>query len=394
MAKDQVHRLYGREVNVFPPPGLSCDDSFFAHTVPTHIRPGRLYVGYLAFMLGRQHCLAPLAAALLAAPEIVFGADQVDRDFYLEAWWTQVIYHGSLRGVGTSHNAFSINVRDYFNRYAEEAQATENKNPGNGMDGQKSPVVTRPHAVISQLTGLSNAEENARTFANLGRSRGETGCLDAILATNMISVGLDVARLSLMVINGQPLTTAEYIQASSRVGRAEVPGVIFANYYRDQARSLSHYENFRPYHESFYRFVEPTSITPYTYQARLRALHAALVISIRHSCAFLLPNNAAGAFDSMDDRVKTVVETLKQRCLTADRERGQGTITHIDRLVAEWQLEVQRCKEAGIQLDYHAPDRDKATDRLLYNHDDKIKGLWPTLQSMRNVENTALLRQL
>ena len=80
----------------------------------------------------------------------------------------------------------------------------------------------------------------------------------------MVSVGLDVARLALMVVNGQPLTTAEYIQASSRVGRAGVPGLVFANYYRHQARSLSHYESFRPYHESFYRFVEPSSVTPFT----------------------------------------------------------------------------------------------------------------------------------
>jgi hypothetical protein len=140
-----------------------------------------------------------------------------------------------------------------------EAQAAENKDPGNQQGRTNDPIVTRSHACIAQLTGLSNAQVNARTFANLERSKGETGCLDAVLATNMISVGLDVARLSLMVVNGQPLTTAEYIQASSRVGRSEVPGVIFANYYRDQARSLSHYENFRPYHESLYRFVEPTS---------------------------------------------------------------------------------------------------------------------------------------
>lgn len=67
-----------------------------------------------------------------------------------------------------------------------------------------------------------------------------------------------------MIMNGQPITTAEYIQASSRVGRGDVAGIVFANYYKDQARSLSHYENFYPYHQSFYRHVEPTSITPYT----------------------------------------------------------------------------------------------------------------------------------
>ena len=124
----------------------------------------------------------------------------------------------------------------------------------------------------------------------------------------MISVGLDVARLALMIINGQPLTTAEYIQASSRVGRSEVPGLVFANYYRNQARSLSHYESFRPYHEAFYRFVEPTSVTPYTYQARLRALHAALVIVMRHAGLGLLRNNTAADFDPDNPRVAEAVE--------------------------------------------------------------------------------------
>ena len=113
----------------------------------------------------------------------------------------------------------------------------------------------------------------------------------------MVSVGLDVARLALMIVNGQPLTTAEYIQASSRVGRADVPGLVFANYYRHQARSLSHYESFRPYHESFYRFVEPSSVTPQTYQVRSRALHAALVIAVRHVCVHLRSNTSAGQFD-------------------------------------------------------------------------------------------------
>jgi ATP-dependent helicase YprA (DUF1998 family) len=256
MAEQQVKRLYGRSLAVFPPPGLSCDDSFFARTVPLDKRPGRMYVGYLAPMLDRQHCMAPLAAALLAAPEVIFEVGQEDRAELLDAWWTQVVYHGSLKGVGNSHNAFNIDVRDVVRRLNEERKQ-EAKEP-----------ITRLAARIAQLTSISSAEENANTFSRLEKLRDSPECLDTVLATNMVSVGLDVARLALMIVNGQPLTTAEYIQASSRVGRSEVPGLVFANYYRDQARSLSHYESFRPYHEAFYRFVEPTSVTPYTYQAR------------------------------------------------------------------------------------------------------------------------------
>ncbi|MEF8708935.1 MAG: helicase-related protein [Candidatus Accumulibacter propinquus] len=382
MAEQQVKRLYGRSLAVFPPPGLSCDDSFFARTVPLDKRPGRMYVGYLAPMLDRQHCMAPLAAALLAAPEVIFEFGQEDRAELLDAWWTQVVYHGSLKGVGNSHNAFNIDVRDVVRRLNEERKQ-EAKEP-----------ITRLAARIAQLTSISSAEENANTFSRLEKLRDSPECLDTVLATNMVSVGLDVARLALMIVNGQPLTTAEYIQASSRVGRSEVPGLVFANYYRDQARSLSHYESFRPYHEAFYRFVEPTSVTPYTYQARTRALHAALVIAIRHAGHYLRANNQAGQFSPDHDYVKKVVEALKLRCKDADPQRAAETASHLDRLVEQWYAEAAHCQVSKIQLNYQAPDKDKAANRLLHNHDDQIKGLWPTLQSMRNVENTGLLKPL
>lgn len=392
MAKKQVERLYGRELAVFPPPGLSCDDSYFARTVPLTMRPGRLYVGYLAPMLNRQDCMAPLAAALHIAPLAVFHEGEEDRDDLLEAWWTQVVYHGSLKGVGNSHNAFNIGVRNIIRRLTKEFCDVRKDSECGDVEVEKS--ICRPTPRIAQLTSISSAEENARTFSRLELTREEEGCLDVVLATNMVSVGLDVARLALMTINGQPLTTAEYIQASSRVGRSDVPGLVLTNYYRDQARSLSHYENFRPYHDSFYRFVEPTSITPYTYQARTRALHAALVIAMRHSGMYLLCNNQAGKFNPADDYVQKVIESLKQRCMRADPDRAKDTAMHIDRLVEQWHAEVTHCQASRIQLNYQTPDNDKAANRLLYNHDDRIRGRWPTLQSMRNVEHTALLKPL
>ncbi len=228
----------------------------------------------------------------------------------------------------------------------------------------------------------------------MSKSREEDGCLDAVLATSMISVGLDVARLALMIINGQPLTTAEYIQASSRVGRSEAPGVVFANYYRDQARSLSHYESFRPYHEAFYRFVEPTSVTPYTYQARLRALPAALVIVMRHGRLELLNNGTAADFDPQNPHVAKAIEQLKIRCSQSAPDQAAEVGRHIDTLVADWQCEIEHCREARRRLEYQVPEKDNSRDRLLYNHDDRIRGLWPALQSLRNVENTALLKAL
>jgi hypothetical protein len=394
-ADQQVNRLYGKKVAVFPPPGLCCDDSYFARTVPLTEKPGRLFVGYLAPLLRRQPLgnttsgVVPLAALLFLAPHAVFHG-QADRESLLEAWWTQVVYHGSLKGVGNSHNAYANDVHKWLKRYYDEWQEAIRSQPGADLGDAPEPRAIR----VAQLTSLSSAEENARTFARLERTREEPESLDAVLATNMISVGLDVARLALMIVNGQPLTTAEFIQTSSRVGRSDVPGLVFVNYYRDQARSLSHYENFRPYHESFYRFVEPTSVTPYTYQARCRALHAALVIAVRHSCRHLLLQNSAGDFDPSEPLVAKTVETLKNRCRQADGERACQTDAHLDRLVEEWKAEADLCKRMKRQLFYSAPAKSKSTDRLLYNHNDTVKGRWATLQSMRNVEDTALVKTI
>lgn len=381
MAEAQVRRMYGRELAVFPPPGLSCDDSYFAHTDTT--RPGRIYVGYFAPLLDQQHCLAPLAATLLAAPLMLFEGE-TDEEALVDAWWTQVLYHGSLRGVGNSHNAFLTDVRD-FGRMLD---ASDGSGKVNGD------VARFQNPRIEQLTSMQAAEKNVRTFDRLAMPRTKSDSLDAVLATNMVSVGLDVARLALMIVNGQPLTTAEYIQATSRVGRADVPGVIFANYYRHQARSISHFESFRPYHESFYRFVEPSSVTPQTYQVRARALHAALVIAVRHACEDLRDNTSAGSFDRNAPNVRKIIADLKRRCATAvDAGQLPELAAHVDSLVDEWHVEALRCKDDKRGLHYQARTRERNVERLLYDHGETGRpGLWMTLQSMRNVESEAVLR--
>lgn len=399
MAKEQVQALYAKTVAVFPPPGLSAEDSFFAKTVPIQQRPGRLYLGYFAPRLNRQRNAAPLAASLLAAPELIFQKAEIEHDLLREAWWTQLLYHGSLRGVGNTQNLFNVEIKNFFQRLEEEAFFTALGSYSSDIDLKKAYKKWRKDEQLSQrfaqrpafLTSQSSPEENAATFTDLEKPRGTEGSIDAVLATNMVSVGLDVGRLALMVINGQPLTTAEYIQASSRVGRSEVPGIVCVNFYRDQARSLSHYENFRPYHESFYRFVEATSVTPYTYQARRRALHAALVLALRYAVPFLSANSQAGAFDRNNPEVQRVVQQLIRRCGASDPSRAHEIQAHIHELVEQWHDYAQRSTRDKRALYYKVASAERQARRLLYQHGDKIQGLWLTLQSMRNVESTGLI---
>ena len=255
---------------------------------------------------------------------------------------------------------------------------------------------------IGSLTSKRTANETTQIFEALSKQIDENlqGATDVVLATNMISVGLDVSRLALMVINGQPLTTAEYIQASSRVGRGEVPGIVFINYFKTQARSLSHYENFRAYHDSFYRFVEPSSITPFTHQVCKRALHAALIIALRFSDIGLLENNKAGHMNLESKEVKSVIRTFKKRIKDAiqqgsritDQEKSKLNKVEklVDELLEQWRSEIEFNEYSNLVYN----SKDRGTSNLICNFEESEgNGIpWPTLQSMRNVENVALTR--
>jgi len=419
-ASEQVQSLFGREkMSVFPPVGLRQKDSYFAREVPTSEKPGRLYVGYMAFGRKRVECLVDLAGALVAAPQACFD----DNPELKDAWWTQMVYHGSLKGVGNSRTNFQSGVpkvqrqlllKSFLKRLDElepgmsEQFMREKVAKQKGFYTGSCPALLMANSdlqrlyqqyfperdlTIKSLTSNQTAEENARVFEGLKANYTEIHALDVTLATNMVSVGLDEPRLALMVINGQPLTTAEYIQASSRVGRGKTPGMVFANYYKTQARSLSHYENFRAYHRSFYRFVEPSSLTPFTRQVRNRALHAALVSAVRHSENGLVLNSDAEQFDPSNvmtsKLVQQMIVRIKSALLGNSREKQlalDDCEAHLKKLVDEWANEIA----LATNLRYKASD--KSANSLLIAFDDSKgrTGLWRTLNSMRNVEKTGL----
>ena len=412
-AQKQVQTLFAKDMAIFPPSGLRYDDSYFAKTVPLEKKAGRMYVGYLAPLLDRQHCLEPLAGVLLSNPITLFKDDEQ----YMDRWWTQIVYHGSLKGVGNSRTLYQSGIQSYLNKFIIESMKKEidehypnflnGKNLKSLNDFKKIDNVEIKAIVhkylplrdidVKTLTSNQTAEENAGIFEALGKSKDDNESIDVALATNMISVGLDVSRLALMIINGQPLTTAEYIQASSRVGRGETPGMVFVNYYKTQARSLSHYENFRSYHDSFYRFVEPSSLTPFTFQARSRALHAALVIVMRHSDIGLLGNDKAGEFNKDSDVVRKVIKEMKIRCKLAignNKEIVKKVNIHIDKLLMEWDSEAQYCRNNKVKLVYNSTDR--GSNNLICDFDENRSSdiPWQTLQSMRNVESSALVKML
>ena len=219
-----------------------------------------------------------------------------------------------------------------------------------------------------------------------------------VLATNMISVGVDVDRLGLMVVMGQPQTTAEYIQATSASDGGSrdwsSPSTT-----RRAVRDRSHYENFAAYHRALYRQVEATGVTPFSPRARDRALHAVLVALARHRIAAAAPSSAAQNVEDWQDELEKLVEVVVARSeatrpdghLPTKDESSDRIRTELETLVDEWlDSRVQRYegwfgKHQGALL--------VEASRVLSRRDEDppvafppAEPAWPTLTSMRDVD--------
>lgn len=171
-----------------------------------------------------------------------------------DKFWTLTVYFNSLKDLGKCSTLVDDDVKDFIKRTAYRLGTAKDARMIGQADELTSRVsTTELNETLDKLEKLSYSKENIekRHFPS-----------NVLLATNMISVGIDVARLNVMLLVGQPKLTSEYIQASSRVGRS-YPGVAFAMYDGSKSRDRSHYEQFRAYHESFYKHVEPTGATPF-----------------------------------------------------------------------------------------------------------------------------------
>ena len=293
-AADQCKALYDREVFQFPPQGISADDNFFAKEDKEH--PGRLYIGFMptgasSFVTG----LVRAFSALLEAGHEINADDDVK-----DGYWTLVQYYNSLRELGRGVTFLQQDIPEWM-RLRARADGRVERGIYNFVEltaRQKSGQIPE---ILDRLSTKKTDDESKKPY-------------DSLLATSMISVGVDVPRLGLMAIIGQPKTTSEYIQASSRVGRGNAPGLVVTCYNPSKARDRSHFETFTQYHNSIYRFVEPTSVTPFSIPAMEKALHAILIIAARHISKFPLPSE----FDSNEQKLRKFCERLIDRCRRID----------------------------------------------------------------------------
>lgn len=362
-ADEQVRGLMASEVEVFPPSGLDADDSFFAELDASG--PGRAYVGILPQAFPPAWAIGQAAGRLLSAPQAVSSLTPEERD----AYWTLVLYHNSLRELGRSVTILRDDVRTLLEREEKETPGARTI----GADG------------IEELTSNVSSHALVEILERLTAPAGDANVIDAIAATNILSVGIDVDRLGLMLVNGQPKTTAEYIQATSRVGRSVIPGIVMTLYRSGKARDRSTFEAFRAFHGSFYRFVEPTSVTPWAYQARRRALRAALVILVRHGIGFS-SNGSASSFDDQSATVQKAIDLLLSHVRLADHREAASVEAELRSAAADW---ATRAQAPGAVLKYQSSQH--PAERLLKNFGEDGIG-WATMHSMRSVEQGVRIR--
>lgn len=294
----QIRSLFGRtSTAIFPPPGISRHDSFFAEADTKS--PSRLYVGVASPGRGPKLVfLRTLQTLLAGAKALSSGKSSDPADPYL----TALCYFNALRELGGARRIVDDEVRAHLGTYGKSRQRS-------APIGQV--FSDRTLREIQELTSRYTTDQVSLARTKLGKPASEKDAVDVAMATNMISVGLDIGRLGLMLVQGQPKTAAEYIQASSRVGReGDKPGLVVTLLNVHKPRDRTHYEQFRAFHQSFYRAVEATSVTPFSTRALDRALAATLVAGVRHFEMELTPDPSASKLKDQLQAFDAVVAAI------------------------------------------------------------------------------------
>jgi hypothetical protein len=371
-AREQIHQLFLRKVQIFPPQGLDVTDNFFSRQrPPNEDTPGRRYLGISA--TGRR-----LKAALIRVYTAILAASQDLYENYGEAadpWMTLVGYFNSMRELGSTRRLIDDDIQSRLLKMDQRGLAR------------------RSRLEVKELTSRINStdipvilDQLEVPFIRGEKSKEARKPIDTLLATNMISVGVDVRRLGAMVVTGQPKTTAEYIQATSRVGRT-FPGIVFTVYNWARPRDLSHYEQFEHYHATFYQHVESLSITPFAPGATSRGLAALLVSLIRLSGSEFNNNDKAGRIDRNHPYIQAALQTILDRAENVEGKQARTEIEKELKQKLDYWLSQKEGQIGGAELKYQA-QKDGVTNELLTQPGDRNWQEFTCLNSLRNVEPT------
>ncbi len=391
-AEKQIKALFARKiVDIFPPPGPDYRDSFFARTLPPQQSNARLYLGIAAQGRSPKVAMLRVYLALLSAAQKwnidlkKAGQKENAADPYL----TLVGYFNSLRELGGSRRIIEDEVRSRLEKYSSRIRVGETQGPFTDRTIDYDPV---------ELTSRVDTARVSDAKRRLALPFTDQNSVDVAIATNMISVGLDIVRLGLMVVFGQPKTTAEYIQATSRVGRdAERPGLVVTILNVHKPRDRSHYERFAAYHQSFYRSVEATSVTPFSPRALDKGLSGALVGLARQGYEpMTMP---LGAMDVLKERTKLdfVVQALADRAFdhsdlpTDDKEQLRLRVRdRAAQLIDDWARAAKEHQDVGAGFQYNKSEVGAAKPLLHDYLSLEVRNLPPTNWRMKFRANRSL----
>lgn len=351
---EQVKALYGRDISIFPPYGIEENDSFFSKKSKDS---KRRYIGILP--TGKTSIMTQLR--LLAA--LLFGRSEISDTRVRDNFWTILSYYNSLKDVGKMANKINSEL------HPEQVQLFQRM--------LKGPVWPPRYRELTSRIQSSRVKENLDALAfGIGNTDNKNRPLDLALATNMISVGLDISRLGVMVINGMPRNIAEYIQSSSRVARKN-EGMVFTLLNPDNSRDLSVFEHFIPFHQTYYKQVEPLSLTPFTDNTFDMLLFTMLVAFYRHRMDQYQNEKAA----KMDMQILTneFLAAIRDHPFLKDVQR-KVLEEKIETILKKWKGRMNNTQ--GLRFKTNQIERTLLrTAQNKQNEDDLI-----TMQSMRNVE--------
>ena len=386
-AVEQCASLYNRRINQFPHPGIDAEDSFFARESVVNYDAGifgRKYVGLMP--AGKTKAMMEIRS-ISSMLQKIYGMDLEDE--IKDKYWTLTVYFNSLKDLGKCSTLVDDDVKDFIKRMAYRTGTRKNARTITNVDELTSRVsTTQLNQTLDKLEKLAYSKEN------IEQKRWPSNVL---LATNMISVGIDVSRLNIMLLVGQPKLTSEYIQASSRVGR-EFPGVAFTMYDGSKSRDRSYYEQFKGYHESFYRHVEPTSVTPFSKPARERALHAVVISLLRQLNIELSDEKGVAEFsrDKYSKEITDVTEYIVSRSNSITQRINPNMATEEDDIRDEISLVLEQWEFLmdGYDSDHFyygekfmvmPPDKEDGRLMKVYNTS-RFDPAFDTMTSMRNVD--------
>lgn len=366
-ATEQIRALFDRTSFQFPPAGIDFDNSGFACV--DNDAPGRLYVGVTTAGRSAKFAIQALAGSLAQGASWEYASNPLEADGYM----TALMYFNSLRELGGAVVQGQDDVPDSIASYA-------------GRRAEPAREIGAPLELTSRVT----QQEIVDTLAALEKPYSSGVAPDLVLATNMVSVGVDVPRLGLMILQGTPKARAEYIQASSRVGRSKSsPGIVFCVYNAAKARDRSQFETFTNWHQSVYRDVEPTSVTPFASRARDKALHSALVSMLRQASEGLheVPNHHELTADNVSD----VLDFIESRVAHVDPDEIAAVTSELDQLLSEWiEREPKHYKRDADPDSALLQSAELASQRAAQG---KLRSpAWPTMNNMRSVEASTPFR--